>query len=80
MRLEILKSGHRPLQKVLLGVMKRVLGKVPGPIAVMSYRREIFGKGLSGCFEEAMHRATEWTAGETEVFAAFVSSLNKCAY
>lgn len=80
MRLQILQDGHRPLQKVLLGIMKRVIGQVPGPIAVMSYRREIFGKGLSECFAEAMHGAKEWSIGETEMFAAFVSSLNQCAY
>jgi hypothetical protein len=80
MRLQILHNGHRPLQKLLLRVVARVVGQVPGPIAVMSYRREIFGKGLSACFQEAMRKQTEWSDGETEVFAAFVSKLNSCAY
>jgi hypothetical protein len=80
MRLEILKSGHRPLQKLFLRLIARIVGQVPGPIALMSYRKEIFGKGLSGCLEQAMREATRWTQGETELFAAFVSSLNECAY
>jgi hypothetical protein len=80
MRLEILKSGHRPIQKIFLRIIGQIMGHVPGPIAVMSYRKEIFGKGLALCFEEAMHGATEWTAGETEIFAAFVSRVNRCAY
>ena len=80
MRLQILKSGHRPVQKLILRVIARIIGQVPGPIAVMSYRREMFGKGLSACFQESMHRATAWTHGETELFSAFVSKLNSCAY
>lgn len=80
MRLEILKSGHRPIQKIFLRIIQLAAGQVPGPVAVMSYRKELFGKGLSQCFEEAMHRATEWTAAETELFAAFVSKQNSCAY
>jgi len=80
MRLEILKSGHRPVQKLFLRFIATLIGQVPGPIAVMSYRPEIFGKGLSACFQEAMRRQKEWSDGETEVFAAFVSRLNACAY
>jgi hypothetical protein len=80
MRLEILKSGHRPIQKIFLRIIRLAAGQVPGPVAVMSYRKEFFGKGLSLCFQEAMRRATEWTAGETEIFAAFVSKQNSCAY
>jgi hypothetical protein len=80
MRLQILHNGHRPLQKLLLRVVARVVGQVPGPIAVMSYRREMFGKGLAACFQEAMRKQSEWSDGETEVFAAFVSKQNSCAY
>jgi hypothetical protein len=80
MRLEILHDGHRPIQKLLLRIVERVVGQVPGPIAVMSYRRELFGKGLSACFQEAMRQQTEWSDGETELFAAFVSKQNSCAY
>ncbi len=80
MRLEILKHGHRPTQKIFLRVLTWLLGQVPGPIAVMSYRNEMFGKGFSQCFQEAMRRQQEWTDGETELFAAFVSSVNRCAY
>jgi len=80
MRLEILKSGHRPVQKVFLRIIEQIMGHVPGPISVMSYRKEIFGATLSACFEEAMRGGTEWTDGETEIFAAFVSRVNSCAY
>ena len=81
MRLEILENGHRPLQKMILGLMAATSGGyVPGPILVMSYRRELFGKYLASCLQEAMRGAKEWSLGEVELFAAFVSRLNECKY
>ncbi len=81
MRLQILENGHRPLQKIILGFIRRsAKGQVPGPILVMSYRRELFGKYIAQCFHEGMREATEWSVGEVELFAAFVSRLNECRY
>jgi len=81
MRLEILENGHRPLQKVILSFIRTISGgHAPGPILVMSYRRELFGKQLAACFQEGMRGAKEWTLGEVELFAAFVSQLNECKY
>jgi uncharacterized peroxidase-related enzyme len=81
MRLKILETGHRPLQKVVLSFIRAVSGgSVPGPILTMSYRRELFGKYLAACFQEGMRGAKEWSVGEVELFAAFVSRLNECKY
>jgi hypothetical protein len=81
MRLKILEKGHRPVQKLFLALI-RILsgGSVPGPILVLSYRKELFGKQIAPCFQEGMREATEWSLGETELFAAFVSKLNECRY
>ncbi len=82
MRLQILERGHRPLQKVIIWLIKFMSKspKAPGPILVMSYRRELFGKHIAPCFQEAMRQGKEWTIGEVELFAAFVSSLNQCEF
>jgi hypothetical protein len=82
MRLKRLEDGYRPLQKFFLRVIRTRIpdGEVPGPMAVLSYRRELFGKHLAKCYQEGMRGATEWTTGEIELFAAFVSQLNKCKY
>jgi hypothetical protein len=80
MRLAILDHGHRPVQKLFLRVIRLIAGRMPGPILVMSYRSELFGKAFSACLQEAMRRCTAWSVGEVEVFAAFVSRLNRCAY
>jgi hypothetical protein len=81
MRLRILEKGFRPLQKAILGILGAISGgKVPGPILVLSYRRELCGKYLAACYQEGMRKASEWSLGEVELFAAFVSKLNECRY
>ena len=80
MRLEILDSGHRPLQKLQLALMRVATGSVPGPIAVMSYRREWMGKRYAALTQRVMRAAREWTIAEVELFAAFVSKQNQCSF
>ena len=81
MRLRILEKGFRPLQKAILIIVRAIAGgKVPGPMLVLSYRRELCGKYLAACYQEGMRKATEWSLGELELFAAFVSRLNECRY
>jgi hypothetical protein len=80
MRLDILENGHRPVQKFFLGIIKLIAGRRPGPILLMSYRSELFGKAFAACVQEAMREGTAWSVGEVEVFAAFVSRLNRCVY
>ena len=80
MRLEILHRGHRPLQKLQLRLIRAIVGQLPGPIAMMSYQRDLFGRWLSDGFVEAMERPRHWTRGETELFAAYVSDQNRCRY
>jgi uncharacterized peroxidase-related enzyme len=80
MRLNVLESGFRPLQAVQLGLIKRIAGYVPGPIAVMSYRRNLFGKYFAPIVQVAMRRAKAWRVGDAELFAAFVSRQNQCPY
>lgn len=80
MRLKILETGFRPFQKVQLGLIKRLAGYIPGPIAVLSYRRDFFGQRFSKILQIAMRRAKEWQVGDVELFAAFVSQQNQCYY
>jgi hypothetical protein len=81
MRLPIVEKGLRPLQKAILGMMKLMTGGlVPGPMVVLSYRRELCGQYLAACYQEGMRAATEWTVEEVETMAAFVSKLNACRY
>lgn len=80
MRLSILENGFSLPQRLIIGFIHLTGGTIPGPIATMSYRRAIWGKYAAPCFQEAMRAAREWSKTETELFAAFVSKLNDCAY
>ena len=81
MRLKILETGHRPLQKIPLTFIKLMNGgSVPGPILTMSYHRDLFGKYYAACLQDAMRNASCWSLGEVELFAGFVSTLNSCPY
>ncbi len=81
MRLDILDNGHTPEQKLVFAqILANPNGRVSGPMLTMSYRRDLFGKYIAECFQEAMRESTEWSIGDVELFAAFVSSLNECKY
>ncbi len=56
---------------------------VPRPLGVLktlNYRQEIFGRPYSEALDLAMRGPSDWTPGERELFAAFVSSLNQCPF
>ena len=57
MRLGILDKakGLRPLQKLQILPIRIMAGVVPGPIIVLSYHREIFGKYF-GQFRDEFRR------------------------
>jgi hypothetical protein len=80
MRLEVLNNGHRPLQKLAFRLAGFRDGRIPGPVSVLSYRRALYGKHFAAAIQDAMRKMTEWTVGQTELFAAFVSKQNECHY
>ena len=53
---------------------------VPPVQAEEMYRPEIFGRPYSDALDQAMRGPSDWSAGERELFAAFVSSLNQCPF
>jgi hypothetical protein len=57
--------------------------EVPRPLGVLKtlhYRPELFGQPYSDALDLAMRGPSDWTPGERELFAAFVSSLNQCHF
>lgn len=81
MRLDIVENGHRRFQRFVLRIMERLAGRETlAPVYIMSYRSEFCGKDIARCLQESMRGAKEWSKGETELFAAFVSRVNQCPY
>jgi hypothetical protein len=46
----------------------------------MRYRSELFGRPFSALLQRAMRGPSEWSPGERELFAAFVSAQNQCVF
>jgi hypothetical protein len=80
MRLRVLERGHRPLVRLQLRVIRAVVGDVPGPTLLCSYRRGLFGGPFAAYTQRVMRGPSSWSVGERELFAAFVSRCNRCAY
>ena len=80
MRLKILDEGHRPLPQLIFNSIRRLTGFLPGPLALNSYRRDLFGKPYSVCIQEALRRQSDWHKGELELFGAFVSKQLRCQF
>jgi hypothetical protein len=53
---------------------------VSGIGQILSYRADIFGLPFSKYIQEALRGPSEWSVGERELFAAFVSQKNRCVY
>jgi hypothetical protein len=49
-------------------------------VRTLLYRSEVFGRPFSDAVDLALRGDSGWTAGERELFAAFVSSLNHCLF
>lgn len=51
-----------------------------GVLKTLNYRPELFGRPYSAALDLAMRGPSEWSAGERELFAGFVSHLNQCPF
>lgn len=81
MRLKVVQNGHRLPQKLMLGVMRLMMGGPPPDVVkTLLYRGEFFGKPISALFQAVMRGPSDWSIGERELFAAFVSRLNQCPF
>ena len=81
MRLGILDHGHGLGTKALF-VLIRVLSKHPAPdvVKLLKYRPDFFGDPINEVFQEAMRGPSEWSVGDRELMAAFVSKTNECEF
>jgi hypothetical protein len=73
MRLDVIDAGADALREHL--------GREPsGVLRTLYYRPERFGRPYSDALDLALRGPSDWTPGERELFAAFVSSLNQCPF
>lgn len=80
MRLAILDHGHRLRGRIFLWIMRTVAGTEDAVVKTSLYRPGIFGRSFLQLCRRAMRGASQWSPGERELFAAFVSQLNSCPF
>ena len=80
MRLQRVHKGHGLPDKLMLGVMRILMGHAPGVVRTLLYRKAFFGRPFSDLTQQVMRGPSEWSVGERETFAAFVSRLNQCVF
>ena len=81
MRLENIESGQKLSKKLILALMGLKLGeRAPDVLRTIWYRPEYFGNPYGRYLNAVMRGSSEWSVGERELFAAFISSLNECEF
>jgi hypothetical protein len=81
MRLEVLDRGHTFGTKAFFLFIRTVSRQpVPDVIKTIKYRGDFFGAPMSQIFQEAMRGPSEWSVGDRELMASFVSKQNECEF
>jgi hypothetical protein len=80
-RLRCLEDGHVAPEARALELIRAERGREPPDVLkTLHYRPELFGRPFSDTLDLAMNGPSDWSVGERELFAAFVSSLNQCPF
>jgi hypothetical protein len=81
MRLAVVDHGHAEAETAVLEQIRQARGVEPvGVLKTLYYRPDLFGRPFSAALDVAMRGPSDWSAGERELFAAFVSALNQCPF
>jgi hypothetical protein len=81
MRLEVLDTGHTFGKKALFVMIRMLSGhRAPDVVKTLTYRPEFFGGLMSPVFQEVMRGPSEWSIGDRELMAAYVSKVNECEF
>jgi hypothetical protein len=80
-RLTCVEAGHAAAERAVLDEIEATSGRPPSDVLkTLYYRPDVFGRPFSDLLDVAMRGDSDWSHGERELFAAFVSSLNQCPF
>jgi hypothetical protein len=80
-RLGNVRRGDRLSARLFYGFIRIVSGfRASDVLRTLHYRRQFFGRPHSAHTHAVMRHPSEWSVGERELFAAFVSRLNQCLF
>jgi uncharacterized peroxidase-related enzyme len=80
-RLQALRRGHGIKHRLMLSMSKLVVGADPPDILRILFHRPAFWGKPAGVLTHAVLRGpSDWSVGERELFATYVSSKNGCRF
>jgi hypothetical protein len=81
MRLGNVERGDRLASRLLYAIVRLISGfRAPDVVRTLQYRRAFFGAPHAAHTQAVMRGPSQWSIGERELFAAFVSRLNHCHF
>lgn len=81
MRLAKVERGRRVVDRLLFAIIRRVSGfRAADVVRTLRYRAPRFGRQHGAHTQAVMRGPSEWTVGERELFAAYVSRVNGCHF
>ena len=81
MRLDILTRGYSPGTKLLFAIIRLFSGHpLPDAAKLTFYRPDFYGARAKEFTHEAMRGPSDWSIGDRELMAAYVSKVNESAF
>ena len=81
MRVRAIERGRGVGNKALFALIRVMSGhRAPDVVRTLRFERQLFGAPMSEVFQTVMRGPSEWTVGERELFAAWVSKENECEF
>ncbi|MBK7864558.1 MAG: hypothetical protein IPJ65_39350 [Archangiaceae bacterium] len=81
MRIKALEHQHPLKVKLKFALMRLMNGRpVPDVMRALHYRQKRFGEPFSAWLQAVLRGPSDWSVGERELFASFVSNLNRCRF
>lgn len=81
MRLQAVERGGTLSNRFMYLLIKTMSGfRAPDVVRTLRYRAHFFGTPHSAHTQAVMRGPSEWSIGDRELFAAFVSRVNKCHF
>lgn len=81
MRPGVLEHGYRIGPRLLFGLIRLLSGNpVPDAAKITFYRPDFYGTHMKKFTQDAMRGPSEWSVGDRELMAAYVSKVNDCPF
>jgi uncharacterized peroxidase-related enzyme len=80
MRLELFHTKQKLSASLILQIIRFVEGVGTDIVRLFFYRKEYFGEFFQSHVRHVLRGESDWSYGDRELMAAFISSKNRCRY